>query len=102
VLGSFPPPLCESNDRLEYGDDGMVTLLSPDGAHLWEMQGGVCSTDEVEAGTCTPGMQVKEDNTVVIGGKTVYTVRLFDANAELSPWPFAEPPKVSIRLSKKY
>jgi hypothetical protein len=99
ILGMLPPPVCDSNEKLEYGDDGMVTLRSPDGTPLWEMQGGVCPADDA---TCTPGMQVKEDNTIVIGGKTVYTVRLFDANAELSPWPFAEPPKVSIRLSKKY
>jgi hypothetical protein len=102
VLGVFPPPICEGNDKLEYSDEGMVTLLSHDGTPLWEMQGGVCAPEEAEAGACSPGMQVKDDNTIVIGGKTVYTVRLFDANADLSPWPFAEPPKLTIRLSKKY
>lgn len=102
VLGVFPPPICEGNDKLDYSDDGMVTLLSHDGTPLWEMQGGVCAPEDAEAGACTPGMQVKEDSTIVIGGKTVYTVRLFDANADLSPWPFAEPPKLTIRLSKKY
>lgn len=91
-------PSCENNARLEFTDRGVVTLYHQDGTPMWELQGGVCPKSDA---SCVPGLQVKDDNTLVVGGKTVSHVKLFDLNAELSPWPFAEQPKVQVRMGKK-
>lgn len=91
-------PSCENNARLEFTDRGVVTLYHQDGTPMWELQGGVCPKSDA---SCVPGLQVKDDNALVVGGKTVSHVKLFDLNAELSPWPFAEQPKVQVRMGKK-
>ena len=103
LLGVLPS--CQ-NSYFALDMNGKVTVHNADHELAWEMQGGVCPDDKDDdddaknAEECEPGMEVKEDGTIVIGGKKVKTVLVYQKGVELSPWPFAEAPKLKIR--KKY
>lgn len=85
-------PKCE-NAYFHLDKQGIATHYNADRKMTWQMEGTVCpeATD-----TCIPGMQVSEDGTVQIGGKAVKYAASFSPDSSLSPWPFAEPPKVKI------
>jgi len=84
-------PSCE-NSYVSFGDDGLVKLYNADDEVLWEIEGAVCKEGDDD---CVPGMQVKEDNTLVVGGKQISYVKMY-RESDLSPWPFAEQPKVRV------
>lgn len=84
-------PACD-NAYVTYDKNGTVKMFNAAEELVWEIDGGVCKAGDE---TCVPGMQVKDDNTLVVGGKTISSVKMFK-DASLSPWPFAEQPKVRI------
>jgi hypothetical protein len=88
-------PSC-SNAYLSFENDGTVVLKDSSNALLWEIKGGVCrKTDK----NCIPGMKVEQNGEVVVGGKSVSYVYTHKDDIELSPWPFAEQPKLRIKRS---
>jgi hypothetical protein len=88
-------PSCE-NAYFALDKTGKVTVRDQDQEIVWEMQGSVC--DETSEESCQPGMQVSETGTVTIGGRAVLGVFTHKKGGvvELSPWPFAEPPKLKV------
>jgi hypothetical protein len=87
-------PNCE-NQYLQF-KNGVVTVYNDKREVAWELKGDVCNEDDE---SCVPGLQFKDDHTIVIGGKPVHNVIKHQHDADLSPWPFAEPPK--LRVVKK-
>jgi len=92
-----PLPSCD-NSYVRFGDDGIVKLFDQDDELVWEIEGAACKDGDVD---CVPGMQVRDDNTLVVGGKQIASVKIHKDDAELSPWPFAEQPKVKLVKTKK-
>jgi hypothetical protein len=89
ILGFWPG--CD-NRYLKMDDSGTVTLYNSNQEVAWQIEGGVCAKDDND---CVPGMHVNLDGTVAIGGVHVSWVSMYQTEA-LSPWPFAESPKVKI------
>jgi len=89
-------PSCD-NSYVSFDDKGVVKLIDSNDEVLWEIVGSICDDGDED---CVPGMQVKEDSTLVVGGKQISTVKMY-GDADLSPWPFAEQPKVRIVKTKK-
>lgn len=92
ILGFWPG--CD-NRYLKMDDLGTVTLYNSNQEVAWEIKGGVCADGDDD---CIPGMHVNFDGTVAIGGMPVSWVSMYGYETEqaLSPWPFAESPKVKI------
>ena len=87
----FWPP-CE-NAYFHVGKDGSAKHYSADRKVSWEMEGGECAAGN---DSCVPGMQVAEDGTVQIGSKAVKFATSYSTGSSLSPWPFAEAPKLKM------
>lgn len=84
-------PDCE-NSYMKVETDGRVSLFNADKELAVEIQGDVCKEDD---DGCIPGLQVKEDGSLVVGGKAISWVNMYK-ESELSPWPFTEKPKVKV------
>jgi hypothetical protein len=84
-------PICE-NAGLEMKEDGVLTLYGSDGSVQWKLQGGKCRAHDTE---CEPGLVVKDDGNLVIGGKSITSVTI-KGDAPLSPWPFEREPKLRV------
>jgi len=84
-------PICE-NSGLEMNEDGVLTLYGSDGAVQWKIQGGKCRAGNTH---CEPGLVVKEDGNLVIGGKSITSVTI-KGDAPLTPWPFEREPKLRV------
>ena len=85
-----PFPACH-NSGLEMNEDGVLTLYGADGSVQWQLVGGKCQSDK----DCTPGLVVKDDGNLVIGGKAITSVTI-KGDAPLSPWPFEMDPKLRV------
>lgn len=85
-------PSCE-NAYLHFDRDGIVTHYNSAKHVTWKIEGAVCEDDDVD---CISGMQFLDDGKIMIGGKHVPYVTSFVKEANLSPWPFAETPKLKI------
>jgi hypothetical protein len=94
ILGFWPE--CE-NQYLKMDDKGTVTLYNSKHEVAWQLEGGICAKDNEK---CVPGMHVNLDNTIDIGGTHVSWVSMYES-VPLSPWPFAESPKVKIWKKSK-
>jgi hypothetical protein len=90
-------PSCEANPRLEMSLDGILTMYSHEQTVEWQVVGGVC--DSFENG-CMNGTILREDGSLVIGGRPVSTVAVMGAST-MSPWPFQVPPKLRMIRAKK-
>ncbi len=87
------------NAFLHMGRDGVVTLYGPDQELAWQMIGAACPADVSD---CVDGLVMREKGIVTIGGKVVTTVTVYGTQMpQLSPWPFAEPPKVRMVRARK-
>ena len=86
---------CE-NSYFSMDKEGKMTVYGADREVAWEAQGAVCAEGDE---SCTPGMEFKEDGSIVIGGKPISSITMYQ-KSELAPWPFAEKPQV--RVWKKY
>lgn len=84
-------PICE-NSGLEMGEDGVLTLYGSDGEVQWKIQGGKCRASHPE---CEPGLVVKDDGNLVIGGRSITSVTI-KGDAPLTPWPFEREPKLRV------
>lgn len=84
-------PVCE-NSGLEMGEDSVLTLHGSDGSVQWKIQGGKCRASNKE---CEPGLLVKEDGNLVIGGRSITSVTI-KGDAPLTPWPFEREPKLRV------
>jgi hypothetical protein len=85
-------PSCE-NAYLHFDREGVVTHYNAAKLVTWKIEGVVCDVDDKK---CIPGMQIQPDGKVVIGGKHVSYVTSFVKDANLSPWPFVETPKLKV------
>ena len=85
-------PTCD-NSYVTFTDAGVITMYNADKDMVWQMEGAVCPEGDDD---CIPGMQVKDDSSLIVGGKPVYYVKTYTDDAALSPWPFAETPKVRM------
>ncbi|CAB9524275.1 expressed unknown protein [Seminavis robusta] len=94
-LAAAIPPLCE-NQYLQMGDDGVLSLFDANGDLEWKMEGGVCKNE-----ACISGLEMIQDSHVVIGGKTVSWVNVKKNADPISPWPFAEQPKLKVIHARK-
>ena len=83
-------PICE-NAGLEMNDDGVLTLYGSDGDVQWKLVGGTCRANT----DCEPGLVVKDDGNLVIGGKSITSVTI-KGDAPLTPWPFEREPKLRV------
>lgn len=88
-------PSCE-NAYLEMGDDGVLSLFDAHGELEWKMQGSVCKSED-----CIEGLEMREDSRLYVGGKYVQWVNVKKDAEPISPWPFAEAPKIKIIHAKK-
>jgi hypothetical protein len=83
--------ICE-NERMVYEADGRVAAYDANDEVLWEAEGGTCDDGEED---CKEEMRFNDDLSLVIGGKTISHVKTYKDSA-LSPWPFAQSPKVRM------
>lgn len=88
-------PICD-NEYMYMGTEGVLSLFDANGELEWKMEGGVCSTED-----CVEGLEMKEDNRVLIGGKLVSWVNVKKDAKPISPWPFADEPKVKVIHGRK-
>lgn len=111
-LASVYPVSCE-NRFLHVDRQGKVLLYNAQRQVEWEMLGAVCPGPEEkdseekskkkkkkDAADCVPGLHFREDGSIAVGGQPVSWVTQYqnDQNSKdlLSPWPFAEPPKLKV------
>jgi hypothetical protein len=92
----FFMPSCE-NAYFLLDKKGKATFANADQEVVWVLKGAACPEGDE---SCKPGMQVNEDGTIVIGGKSVSHVTMFK-QTDLSPWPFADPPQLRIKKHHK-
>jgi hypothetical protein len=92
-LLSIIPFSCDKYS-LEMRTDGVLTLYGPSSNVEWQIYGHVC--DEKSGDECRNGAVLKEDGSLVIGGKTVTSVYV-NGDAPLTPWPFAVAPTLRVR-----
>lgn len=85
-----PLPACH-NSGLEMNENGVLTLYGADGSVQWRLVGGKCHPGM----DCIPGLVVKDDGNLVIGGKAITSVTI-NGDAPLSPWPFEMEPKLRV------
>lgn len=85
-------PSCE-NSYFHFNREGVATHYNAAKQVTWQMEGAVCDVDD-EA--CNPGMRIAEDGKIMIADKHVPYVISFVKDADLSPWPFLETPKVKL------
>jgi hypothetical protein len=88
-------PTCD-NAFLQMGDDGVLSLYDAEGELEWKMEGALCKTED-----CISGLEMREDNKLAIGGKVVQWVNVKKDAEPISPWPFAEQPKIKVIHAKK-
>lgn len=88
-------PTCD-NFYLEMDDEGVLSLFSAEGELEWKMEGGVCKSDG-----CISGLEMRDDGKLAIGGKVVPWVNVKPGADPISPWPFAEEPKLKVIHAKK-
>lgn len=93
-LASFLP-VCE-NSYLQMGDEGVLSLYDANGDLEWKMEGAVCKAEG-----CIDGLEMREDNKLAIGGKVVTWVNVKKEAEPISPWPFAEQPKLKVIHARK-
>ena len=84
-------PSC-TNSYLQVNDDGTATIYNANQDLDFRMVGSVCTKPD-----CVEGLLLGEDGKISIGGKVVKRITYFDLASDLTPWPFAEKPKASMR-----
>lgn len=84
-------PGCD-NQYLKMSDTGVATLYNAKQEIAWQMEGRKCPVNEDD---CIAGMHVNLDGSLAIGGKPINRVTMYK-ESDLSPWPFAEAPKVKV------
>ena len=89
-------PSCE-NAYLEVNDDGSVAVYDSDKELAMKLKGAACTGDF----DCVDGLLVLEDGSVTIGGKIVKTVNVYDEDMEMTPWPFAEEPRLKMKYQAR-
>ena len=82
---------------MEVNDDGSVAVYDGEKELLMEMKGAACAGDL----DCVDGLLMLEDGSVTIGGKTVKTVNVYDKTMEMTPWPFAEEPRLKMKYQTR-
>jgi hypothetical protein len=87
---------CEDS-LLHVGKDGTVTGFDANNDIAWEIEGGICNTNDT---ACVPGMQFTKDLKIIVGGKPIVYVNKIKVDTPLSPWPFEKEPKVKTWLKK--
>lgn len=90
-LLSFSPFHDCIDAHLEVNDDGTVAVFNNVNELDMLLVGGICTPDEHN---CVDGILLEEDGKVYVGGKVVKSIARFDDSTGLSPWPFAEEPKL--------
>jgi hypothetical protein len=85
-------PSC-TNTYLQVNDDGTADIYDENQLLNFRMVGGVCTTKP----DCVEGLVLGEDRKISIGGKAVKKITYFDGASDLTPWPFTEEPKASIK-----
>ena len=88
-------PSCK-NAYLQMGHDGILSLYDADGELEWKMEGTICDSEE-----CISGLETREDGKLAIGGKVVQRVSIKKDADPISPWPFAEQPKLKFVYARK-
>ena len=90
-LLSFSPFHDCTDAHLEVNDDGTVAVFNDSNELDMLLVGGICTPDE---SNCVDGILLEEDGKVYVGGRLVKSIARFDDSTGLSPWPFAEEPKL--------
>jgi hypothetical protein len=86
-------PSCE-NAYVHLDRSGVLTYYNTEKEIRWTVQGGSCATS---ADGCVPGLQVLDDGNIVIGGQPAkYVIAYGGVDPSLTPWPFAEAPKLRV------
>ncbi|GKY91135.1 hypothetical protein MPSEU_000086300 [Mayamaea pseudoterrestris] len=86
-------PTC-SNEYMTFADEETIVMKDAADKVLWSIRGNTCKKGDKG---CIRGMKVGEDGELIIGGKVVDSVRTYTDDVKLSPWPFAEEPKIRIK-----
>ena len=89
-------PSC-ANAYLEVGDDGSVIVYDDEKEIAMKLKGATCAGNL----DCTDGLLVLEDGSVTVGGKVVKTVNVYDEDMKMTPWPFADEPKLKTKYQAK-
>jgi hypothetical protein len=98
---------CE-NEYLEVTDQGEIKITDAEGNLLVFLKGSPCTA--TKKNSCVKGLVMQDNKKVKIGTNVVKSgvSYYFDskgaataANRKLSPWPFAEEPKVKLSPSKR-
>lgn len=82
-------PTCR-NEYLTMDGKGNLSLYDSKSELAWQIQGRACAPGNYG---CIPGMQVKEDGSLLVGGKHVTHVTMYK-ESQLTPWPFAKLPDI--------
>ena len=85
---------CESS-FLKVNNDGTVSLYDEDHELAALLAGDVCKEEG-----CVDGLEFKPNGMVYIGGKRVRTAQVYKDKFSLSPWPFADAPKLGTKRVK--
>lgn len=88
-------PSCD-NAYLQMGDDGVLSLFDAEGELEWKMDGAVCKSDD-----CTNGLEMMEDGHIAVGSKSIQWVNVKKDADDITPWPFAEEPKLKVIHARK-
>lgn len=100
ILGYLPKMdliECESA-FMEVNNDGTVSFYDENRQLTALLAGNTCSTED-----CMDGIVFQSNGTILIGGKRVRTIQIYQDKVDISPWPFADAPKLKpkrVRLNK--
>jgi hypothetical protein len=82
------------NAFFEVGQDGIVNVYNSKQELTMQMKGQVCHNASKD---CVDGLVYGQDGRITVGGKAIKAATSFSESASsLSPWPFAEEPKVKV------
>eukprot|EP00568_Trieres_chinensis_P016902 CAMPEP_0183328396 /NCGR_PEP_ID=MMETSP0160_2-20130417/84258_1 /TAXON_ID=2839 ORGANISM="Odontella Sinensis, Strain Grunow 1884" /NCGR_SAMPLE_ID=MMETSP0160_2 /ASSEMBLY_ACC=CAM_ASM_000250 /LENGTH=383 /DNA_ID=CAMNT_0025496555 /DNA_START=106 /DNA_END=1257 /DNA_ORIENTATION=- len=92
LLAFLPKSILQYADlkcgSIRMGTDGILTVRSGTNV-IGKMQGGICMEDDE---TCVPGVSVREDGTILIGGKGASVLK--KPESSIAPWPFSQDPLI--------
>jgi hypothetical protein len=98
------------NEYLEVDHHGEIKITDQDGNLMVHLMGSTCDTTPKATSSCVKGVIFQDNKTVKIGSKVVKrgVVYYYDrkhvtaaTSRKLSPWPFAEEPKITLSPIKR-